>query len=179
MRLTRTDKDMTYVKRVEPGSLAEFYGLKTGDVLAKPDTDGNATMGLYKDFIDGIESGERPVVIEVLREIHQSNPPLCSSLPTKPWWTATTKGLGATKKSAIDDSSKGSHGPKTEDRKSSSDKSSKGDTSDDTSDDEVDDHRVLKTRNKKYARTSSPNNDEASNNVSTTPPHSAKFATHS
>ena len=128
MRLTRTDKDMTYVKRVEPGSLAEFYGLKTGDVLAKPDTDGNATMGLYKDFIDGIESGERPVVIEVLREIHQSNPPLCR---------------------------------------------------DDTSDDEVDDHRVLKTRNKKYARTSSPNNDEASNNVSTTPPHSAKFATHS
>ena len=63
--------------------------------------------------------------------------------------------------------------PKTDDRKSSSDKSSKGDTSDDSSDDEVDDPRVLKTRNKKYARTSSPNNDEASNNVSTTAPHSA------
>jgi len=73
MRLNRTDKDMTLVERVEPGSLAEIYGLKTGDVLAKPGTDGNAYIGLYDEFIGGIKSGARPLVIEVLREIPQSN----------------------------------------------------------------------------------------------------------
>ena len=61
---------ITYVRKVFRKSLAESYGLRVGDTICKPGTDGADQMDIG-DFFQQARSGARPLLVEVLRDVPQ------------------------------------------------------------------------------------------------------------